>query len=202
MNCSKIISKNIGVECVSNAKGYKSRGVIINYDDIDFSALKRSADNPHVIEELVLKEGKYGYVLMHRGTAFNGTNAAMSRGTYGNTNINNVVFIAPHDADTVHKVTQPLMNDAEVVVILETKSKGADGKSAFEVFGLQGGLVANANTYDANGEAGKNDIITLTEETESMGEFLWNSDYAATKLMVDGLTKGAYSQALSNDFDN
>lgn len=191
MTCDKIISMNIGGTCTPNVKGYKGNAVIINLADIDFAALAYDETNPHIVKTLTLKSGKYGYSITQRGAQpHNGTNSAMAQGTYQNDNTFTVSLVIPHDATSVNGVSQPLANGAEVVIILESKSKGEDGKSAFEIIGLDGGLVATASAYDIYGDAGKNDIFTLTEVTTSMGKFLFNTDYEATKLMVEGLVQG------------
>lgn len=194
MNCSKIISMNIGDKCAPIVKGYKDRAIIINYDDIDFDALSYDADNEHIVSTLTLKDGKFGYLVKQRGAQpFNGSNSAMAQGTYQNDVTNTIQIVIPRDAENTSKVAQPLANGAQVVVILETKSKGADGKSAFEIYGLDGGMTATAHTADVNGDAGKNYIYTLTEVTTNVGLFLHSSSYEATKLMVEGLVKTVQS---------
>jgi predicted DNA-binding ArsR family transcriptional regulator len=120
---------------------------------------------------------------------FNGTNSAMAQGTYQNDVTNTVSVVIPRDAETTNKVAQPLANGAVVVMVLESKSKGADGNSAFEIIGLDGGLVATASTSDVSGDAGKNYVFTLTETTSNLAMFLNAGSYNSTKLLVEGLIK-------------
>lgn len=203
MNCSKIISMNIGDACAPVVKGYRNRAVVINYDDIDFDALTRETANPHVVKTLTLKSGATAYKVLQRGAQpYTGTNSAMAQGTYQNDVTNTVQIVVPRDAETTNKFAQPLANGAEVVLILETKDKGADGLSAFEIWGLEGGLVATANTTDVSGDAGKNYIFTLTEVTTNLANFLDAGGYEATKTMVEGMvTQAAYSSDYGEDLD-
>lgn len=188
MNCVNLISMNIGDACAPVVKGYKPNAVIINYDDIDFDALQYDETNPHVVTSLALVTGKSGYKVTQRGaTPFSGTNASMAQATYQNEVTHTVSVVIPKDATSTNEIAQPLANGAVVVMILETKSKGADGESAYEIIGLDGGLVATASTDDVNGDSGKNYIFTLTEVSTTLATFLSAGTYAATKTMVDGL---------------
>lgn len=190
MNCANIISMNIGDKCSPIVKGYKNESVIINIDDIDFDAIEYEDDNHHIVKNLPLKDGKFGYRVIQRGaTPHSGTTSAMAQGTYQNDVTNTVSVVIPRDAESTNSVAQPLVNGAVVVMVLESKDKGADGKSAFEVFGLDGGLVATASSADVGGEAGKNYIFTLTEVSTTLAKFLHAGSYSATKLLVEGLVK-------------
>ena len=190
MNCAKIISMNIGDTCSPIVKGYKPNAVIINFDDIDFDAIQFDEANPHVVKSLSLVSGKYGYKVVQRGaTPFNGTNSAMAQATYQNDVTHTVSVVIPKDATSTNAIAQPLANGAVVVMILESKTKGDDGQSSFEIIGLDGGLVATASTDDINGDAGKNYIFTLTEVSTKLATFVNAGTYASTKLMVEGLLK-------------
>lgn len=190
MNCANIISMNIGNKCSSNVKGYKPEAVAINIDDIDFDAIEYDEENPHIVKSLPLRDGKFGYRVTQRGaTPFSGTTSAMAQGTYQNDVTNTIPVVIPRDAESTNAVAQPLANGAVVVMVLESKDKGADGKSAFEIFGLDGGLVATASSVDVGGEAGKNYIFTLTEVSTNLAKFLHAGTYSATKLLVEGLVK-------------
>lgn len=189
MNCSKLIAMNIGGEnCASNVAGYRSKAVVLNFEDI--VDVVRNTDNPHIVEEITLAEGKFGYYVEQRGAKrFDGSNGTMAQGTYENTITNGVVFQVPFDATTTNNFTQPLLNGGEVVIILESKSKGVDGKSAFEIYGLDQGLTMTAGERNVNDERGKYISMTVSETTTSAGDFLFNESYAATKAMVESLVK-------------
>jgi hypothetical protein len=192
MNCAKIISMNIGDNCSPVVKGYKPEAVIINFDDIDFDGVEYDENNPHVITALPLLSGKNAYKVKQRGAQpFNGSNGSMSQGTYQNEIARNISVVVPADATHTNAIGQPLAEGAVVVMILESKSKGADGMSSFRVIGLDGGLVATAETDDFNGDAGDNYVFTLTETSTTLAKFLHAGTYSATKTMVDGLVKKA-----------
>ena len=180
---------NIGDACASVVKGYKPEAVIINYDDIDFDAIEYDNENPHIITALPLLAGKHGYKVRQRGTVFNGTNGTISQGTYQNEVARNVSIVVPADATSTNGVGQPLMDGAVVVMILESFSKGADGKSAFRVVGLDRGLMMTAGNDDLNGDAGDNYVFTLTETSTTLAKFLHAGIYSATKSLVEGLTQ-------------
>lgn len=189
MNCSKLIAMNIGGEkCASNVAGYRSKAYILNFEDIvDFT---RNEENPHIIEEITLAEGKFGYTIDTKAVKrFDGTSGTMAQGTYGNTMSNNIVFLVPNDATTANNFTQPLLNGGEVVVIMESKDKGVDGKSAFEIYGIDQGLTMTAGERNINDERGKYVSMTISEQTSSAGDFFFNESYAATKAMVESLVK-------------
>ena len=189
MNCSKLIAMNIGGgNCASNVTGYRSKAYVINFEDIvDFT---RNEENPHIIEEITLAEGKFGYTIETRAAKrFDGTGGTMTQGAYGNTMGNNVVFLVPNDATTANNFTQPLLNGGEVVVILESKDKGVDGKSAFEIYGIDEGLTMTAGERNINDERGKYVSMTISEQTSSAGDFFFNESYAATKAMLQSLLK-------------
>lgn len=189
MNCAKIITMNIGDNCSPVVKGYKPEAVIINFDDIDFDAIEYDEDNQHIITALPLLSGKHGYKVRQRGAAFNGSNGAISQGTYQNEIARNISVVVPADATSTNGVGQPLMDGAVVVMILESFSKGADGKSAFRVVGLDRGLMLTAGNDDLNGDAGDNYVFTLTETSTTLARFLHAGTYSATKLLVEGMIK-------------
>lgn len=190
MGCAKIISMNIGDNCSPIVKGYKPEAVIINIDDIDLDAIEYEDENKHVAKNLPLREGRFGYRVRQRGaTPYNGTSTSMAQGSYQNDVTNTVSIVIPRDATNTNSVAQPLADGAVVVMILESKDKGADGNSAFEIFGLDGGLTATAATSDVGGDAGKNFIFTLTEVTTNLARFLNAGTYSATKLLVEGIVK-------------
>lgn len=180
---------NIGDACAPVVKGYKPEAVIINYDDIDIDAIEYDEQNKHIITALPLLAGKHGYKVRQRGAAFNGTNGTISQGTYQNEVARNVSIVVPADATSTNGVGQPLMDGAVVVMILESFSKGADGKSAFRVVGLDRGLMMTGGNDDLNGDAGDNYVFTLTETSTTLAKFLHAGTYSATKLLVEGLTK-------------
>lgn len=181
---------NIGDNCSPVVKGYKPEAVIINFDDIDFDAIEYDEDNQHIIKALPLLSNKHGYKVKQRGAQpFNGSNGSMSQGTYQNEIARNISVVVPADATHTNAIGQPLAEGAVVVMILESKSKGADGMSSFRVIGIDGGLVATAATDDLNGDAGDNYVFTLTEKSTTLARFLHAGSYSATKLLVEGLVK-------------
>lgn len=57
--CDSIIKKNITVDCASLiTKGLETNGVIINRQDVDFSATEFDAIRKNIVKTLALKTGK------------------------------------------------------------------------------------------------------------------------------------------------
>lgn len=182
INCSDIISANIGVDCVPAAKGFKADGVLVNYNDIDFDALDKEKS---VVSALSLQSGKYGVKIKQRTPKkFNGSNTALAQNDYGNSVTNTVQFyVQGTTPDIVDNVLQPLANGGVVVAILETSD------NQFRIYGLNGGLSLSALNENPNDDSGFGWIVGLTETSSEVAVFLDAGTYSTTKLLVDGLVR-------------
>lgn len=193
MNCNNLINISVGDRCESVTKGYKDTAVIINFEDVDFDSITRDEANRHIVTALSLKDGKYGYKIKQRSAKkFNGTKSSMTSTDYQNEMGHTIQFFVPDaDATTVNGFLQPLKDGALVVVILERTTQGTDGKSAFEVYGLDSGCTVATMDKDGNGDSGHGALVAMTETSPSVMTFLFNESYDATKLIVDGLVKNS-----------
>ena len=103
--CVSLISAGIVPNCDDPiTKGYEHKGIIINWDDIDFTATTFSGTN--TISDLVLKDGKKAYEIVQRGnTPYTGSTSELAVGTISNTVTKNVQFTilnkGPKIAETV-----------------------------------------------------------------------------------------------------
>lgn len=197
--CDNFIKQGISPSCDDPlVQGVEQRGVIINRDDIDFSAAVFNATRKNVIETIALKSGKKGYEVVVMGsTPFTGTNTALATGTYRNTFTNTVsIVILDNGPDVCENVIDGLAN-GEFVVILENKFKGLQkeenpGDPAFQVYGWYQGLRASEMTNDKYSEDTDGGWAVSLQETRApkSGVFLFKTDYETTAAAVESLVSG------------
>ena len=197
--CDNFIKQGISPSCDDPlVQGVEQRGVIINRDDIDFSAAVFNATRKNVIETIALKSGKKAYEVVVMGsTPFTGTNTALATGTYRNTFTNTVsIVILDNGPDVCENVIDGLAN-GEFVVILENKFKGLQkeenpGDPAFQVYGWYQGLRASEMTNDKYSEDTDGGWAVSLQETRApkSGVFLFKTDYETTEAAVESLVSG------------
>ena len=197
--CDNFIKQGISPSCDDPlVQGVEQRGVIINRDDIDFSAAVFNATRKNVIETIALKAGKNAYEVVVMGsTPFTGTNTALATGTYRNTFTNTVsIVILDNGPDVCENVIDGLAN-GEFVVILENKFKGLQkeenpGDPAFQVYGWYQGLRASEMTNDKYSEDTDGGWAVSLQETRApkSGVFLFKTDYETTAAAVESLVSG------------
>lgn len=197
--CDNFIKQGISPSCDDPlVQGVEQRGVIINRDDIDFSAAVFNTTRKNVIETIALKSGKNAYEVVVMGsTPFTGTNTALATGTYRNTFTNTVsIVILDNGPDVCENVIDGLAN-GEFVVILENKFKGLQkeenpGDPAFQVYGWYQGLRASEMTNDKYSEDTDGGWAVSLQETRApkSGVFLFKTDYETTAAAVESLVSG------------
>lgn len=197
--CDNFIKQGISPSCDDPlVQGVEQRGVIINRDDIDFSAAVFNTTRKNVIETIALKSEKKAYEVVVMGsTPFTGTNTALATGTYRNTFTNTVsIVILDNGPDVCENVIDGLAN-GEFVVILENKFKGLQkeenpGDPAFQVYGWYQGLRASEMTNDKYSEDTDGGWAVSLQETRApkSGVFLFKTDYETTAAAVESLVSG------------
>lgn len=197
--CDNFIKQGISPSCDDQlVRGVEQRGVIINRDDIDFSATTFNSTRKNVIETIALKSTKKAYEVVVLGsTPFTGTNTALATGTYRNTFTNTVgIVILDNGPDVCENVIDGLAN-GEFVVILENKFKGLQeeenpGDPAFQVYGWYQGLRASEMTNDKYSEDTDGGWAVSLQETRApkSGVFLFKTDYETTAAAVESLVSG------------
>ena len=197
--CDNFIKQGISPSCDDPlVQGVEQRGVIINRDDIDFSAAVFNTTRKNVIETIALKSEKKAYeVVVMVSTPFTGTNTALATGTYRNTFTNTVsIVILDNGPDVCENVIDGLAN-GEFVVILENKFKGLQkeenpGDPAFQVYGWYQGLRASEMTNDKYSEDTDGGWAVSLQETRApkSGVFLFKTDYETTAAAVESLVSG------------
>lgn len=197
--CDYMIKQGISPSCDDPiVQGVEQRGIIINRDDIDFSATTFNSTRKNVIETIALKATKKAYEVVVLGsTPFTGTNTALAAGTYRNTFTNTVsLVILDNGPDVCENVIDALAN-GEFVVILENKFKGLQkeenpGDPAFQVYGWYQGLRASEMTNEKYSEDTDGGWAVSLQETRApkSGVFLFKTDYETTAAAVESLVSG------------
>lgn len=192
--CDYLISKAISVDCENQSvAGLEPNGLIINRDDIDFSATTFNAQNPNIIETLVLKTGKKAYDIIQQGaTPFTGVASNLNVGTYRNTWTHDVpIAVLGNDPDIAANIIDKLSNGT-FVVILRNVQKGTTGNAEYQVYGYAQGLRASEGVnekYSEDTDGGW--LITLQEQrAPKSAMFFFNTDASTTATAYEAL-KGA-----------
>lgn len=173
-------------------KGYERRAVLINREDIDFSAVEKSETYANVLTGLGLKTGKTGYEIYQMGnTPYTGSNAALeSNDFYKSVTKNLVIAVINNDRDVAGNFVDPLIN-GEFVAIVERKDKGTDNNSAFEILGFHNGLTLTALAEDANGDYYNGGLYTLTETGAPVSRLYLGETYAEGQALFESFLKAA-----------
>ena len=192
--CDYLISKAISVDCENQSvAGLEPNGLIINRDDIDFSATTFNAQNPNIIETLVLKSGKKAYDIIQQGaTPFTGVASNLNVGTYRNTWTHDVpIAVLGNDPDIAANIIDKLSNGT-FVAILRNVQKGTTGNAEYQVYGYAQGLRASEGVnekYSEDTDGGW--LITLQEQrAPKSAMFFFDTDAATTATAYEAL-KGA-----------
>lgn len=196
--CDFLLSMDIQASCIDPiTPGLEQEGVIINRSDIDFDALTYNETYPNAIKSLGLKSGKNGYRIKVLGnTPFTGTGTSFVAGNYQNTFTHTVQFVVLDNGPEVCKNVIDMLANGKFVIVLENSYKGlnkdtAKGGSAFQIYGINQGLVASAIENDKYSEDSNGGWMVTMQETKaaSSGMFLYADTYAASKAVFDSLTK-------------
>lgn len=173
--------------------GLKSKGIIINVDDID-SWVNSGSANQFLP---VMKAGKIAFPIEVIGaTPFNGTNVASLVDEYQRSFTKTVVFNIPESGSAAAlRVEQLTKSLAGYVIVVEGKDAGGDLNGTFVIFGKNEPLLCTvAKDYVAGVSA---PIITATSIESGYENFLFQTDLAITKTDFDvfyagDLTKRIY----------
>lgn len=195
--CDDLLKRDIVPSCDDPVVGGIEReGVIMNRDDVDFSATSFNATRKNVLESLVMKASKKAFKCIVPGkTPFAGTKTVLVEGKYRNAFDNTIgLVVLGNDPDVCSEIIDGLANGTYVVV-LENKYRGAHkattpGDAAFQVYGYYQGLTAATienDKYSEETEGGW--AVSLVEKrVPKSALFLFKTDYSTTKAAVDTLT--------------
>lgn len=190
-----MIARGIGADCSDPlVRGVEQRGVIMNYADVDFSALVYDTTNKHTVKTLALKTGKKGYEILQLGaTPFNGTQSEGVVGDYGNSFTHTVQFVVLETGPDVAEMVDALVN-GKFVMVLENihknmKKSANPGDSAFQIYGLEGGMRFSSGTAEKWSDSTRSGWLITLQETDapSSALYMFNTDYATTQAAFESL---------------
>lgn len=145
MDCGKLIAGLVGGVCNEiPIGGTGTRVVLVNYEDVSKDETVFNTENPEVIESIVLKDTKKGFVFETLDNA-NDADSTLSVGTYFRRYDHSVTLrIFKKDNETKKWLAE--LKDARVIAIVENRTSG-EGK--WEVYGWDSGLKLSEDTFNA-----------------------------------------------------
>ncbi|KQC33408.1 hypothetical protein AAU57_08835 [Nonlabens sp. YIK11] len=188
MNCNNKITADILQDCADlPKKGLAgSKAVIVNYYDIDQTATTVSGST---VTNLELVSGASGLQLewFKDLASTNSTFAANTEDIDGFTH-SFLSRISNTSAESAERANE--LKNSRVVMVVETKYKGADNADAYKIYGFENGLVLSEMTTNSN-ENSSSILFTLASgegEVEQYPYLVLNEgDYATNKASYDSL---------------
>jgi hypothetical protein len=190
MDCAQI-SSDILVNCdYPLFTGVKDRLFLFNFSDFEDATLTRNGVNTQIIEDIILASGAVGYTIEGQNNSIM-PKQAFVKGTYSSKWDHEVGFIAWSLSPTVKDQVEKL-GKGRVVAIVENNYKGDTGNAAYEIYGLDCGLILETAERDPNNQETDGGFqITLKSSERSKEPHLpasvFITDYATTKALVESL---------------
>ena len=181
-----IIDANILVNCVDPiAGGTNDRLILINFDDLA-SVTKVNG----IITAITMVVAKTGFVMQGKNNSVAPTQALVKQ-RFGEVYDHIINYKTFSLGDSV-KVLLEKKVKGKFIAIIENQYKGTGGDSAFEMYGLDGGLIVTELTRDPNSSdtQGAYDITLASSEFAKeprLPATIFLTDYAITKAIVDGI---------------
>lgn len=189
--CNSLLTKDIAADCNTPiVKGCEPDGIIVNREDVDFSATVFDAQLKNIIKTMQLKSGKKGYAVIQTGqTPYTGAKTSLKTGTYHNTFENEIpIAILDNGPEVSENIIDGLANGS-FILILKNKHKGTDGKAEYQVYGYYQGLSASAienEKYSEDLDGGW--LVTLHEDSVPKSAlFYFNTDSNTTATQFETL---------------
>lgn len=183
--CDSLIKRNITIDCANPiTKGLEANGVIINRQDVDFSAAVFDDTHKNIVKTLVLKTGKKGFEVHCPGsTPFTGAKTSLEKGTYKSKWTNDIpLVVLDNGPEVCEDIIEGLAN-GEYVVILRNKHKGATGNGEYQIYGYYQGLRAETIENDKYSEDTDGGWAVALKETGApkAAIFFFNTDTKTTE---------------------
>lgn len=185
MACTGLIDADILYDCdEGSVGGLEVDVVLINRSEIDITALAYDATNKLKLTNLALKTAKTGYLLKSVKQVHSTSYELVPKDTGVDkvSHVFNGLILTP-SADNKLQL-QNMKEGADLVAVVEKKWKGTDDEEAFEVLGIESGLILTAVSYTSTENDG---AITFTLSSQEGYEepklplTLLETDYATTK---------------------
>jgi hypothetical protein len=179
-----ILDADFVLSCDDKAQGGIENDVLlINRNDINYSAITYDAGNKNKVTNFALKSGKIGYLLQGvkqvNSTAYELTKQEFNFDSFKH--MFNGVILTPNVANK--EQAGKLASGGKYVVIVNRKYKGALNADAFEIYGLQSGLELETMTYNSKENNGIINFALSSAEGEDetdLPKTLLETDYATT----------------------
>lgn len=163
--------------------GLENDVLLINYDDLDKTAITFNGTNNNIMTNMQLKSGKTGYLLQGvkqvLSTSYELVKKEMSVDMFKHI-FNGVILTASaSNKDQAGK----LAKGGRYVVIVHRKYKGVNNADAFEVLGYSSGLELESLNYNSKENSGVISFVLASvenEEEDDLPKTLLETDYATT----------------------
>lgn len=182
--CTKKITAALINDCsVDPVLGLKG-GVIINYDDIDFTA---TTITDSTITALTLKSGTSGFPVKWLKRMGSNNNALVASPTEREGFTHSFACqLAGFSAANAERINE--LKNGRFVIVAESNFLGTDSLDAFKVFGITSGLYLTETVHNSNENSGAITYVLSTQEGNKE-KYLYNTllqtDYASTKADFD-----------------
>lgn len=189
-SCSAI-TEDLTINCDAPlAAGTRDRGIIFNFDDWNNLTIGRNVTNPQIIENIALTSGITGFLVQ----GVNGSNApknSMKKSKFLNGFMHTVNFKVFRLGADIKKQLEGIAN-GRFVMVVENNYKGSNGEAAYEVYGIDSGMVCSLLDRDpANQDTqGGYDVTVETSAVTTEGHLpatFFITDYATTKAIFEAL---------------
>jgi len=192
MSCVDLTKGLVANTCEQPIGGSNGRVILMNFDDIDRAALTVASGQ---CTALSLKSGKKGYAFTGKDDANIGS-FTYSKGKYFGSYEHKITlsdFVGGAEAyEFVHQVA-----NARLVALVQNRDIGVAGAKKYTLYGLEAGLVMNADSGTTEMTDSVIGAIELTSSENSKEPNrpinLYKTDEATTDTLVEGLiaTTGA-----------
>ena len=188
--CAKI-SANVLYDCDNPmVAGAGDNLYLINKDDWDEATITEDVGNSQLITNIVLASGDLSYKFEGKNYSVEPTQKLVKQ-KYAEVYDHEVTFKV-FVANAATKEQLEKMASGSVVAIVENVHRGADGESAFEVYGRGSGLEVQdleRMLNDADTQGAFNIVLRSSEVAKEphLPATLYETDYATTKAIVEGL---------------
>ena len=185
--CSEITA-NIGKNCTDPIQaGAEDLMVVIPRADWLNASIGVNVSNSQIVESIVLASGATGY-------SYQGMNKSilpkyeLLKTDFSVKYTHEVSFKVFNLSPTIKKELESLAQGLYVVIIAN-KYHGTGGNASFEIYGADAGLDLTTMIREVgNAElGGAFDLVLTTSEEPNMPKTLFVTNYAASKVIFDGL---------------
>lgn len=175
------------IDCDNPATaGVNDRLVLLNFANV--TTITRNVTNKNIVEAISVSDTGFVFEGMNNSHQ---PSAKYVKKTYGFGLYDHIVkFLIFNNSPAIKDQAERMMK-GRTMAIVENNQGNANGNGAFEIFGLNVGLVGIDLVHDKNNEENPGFEITLGSPEKAkephLPASLFITDYATSKAVVDGL---------------